>query len=97
MKTSPKRDMEATRTVISFMAMAALENTLEKGQKNGDATKVITSAEIGTIDGQVPTIDTDVKFYEVSLDVDKNEKRRELQKAIIREQNAEKDLSEVRE
>ena len=44
----------------------------------------------------MPTIDADVKSHEVSLDSGKNKKRRELQKAIIKEQKAEIELSEGR-
>lgn len=93
MNTSPRRDIEG-RAEISCMIMTPIENTLKKGQENGDATKVITSAEIGSIDSQIPKIDADVKFHDVSLDADKDKKRRELQKAIINEQNREKENEE---
>lgn len=40
MNTSPKRDVEGLRTIIGAMALAAIENKLEKGQKIGDTIKV---------------------------------------------------------
>ena len=98
MNTSPKRDIEATRTVISFMAMAALENTLEKGQKNGDATKAIANASLEVTDIQMPTIDTKVESNEVSMEgyrvdangqkmqIKINKRDREIQLARIAEQ-----------
>lgn len=96
MNTNPKMDI-GNKTVISCMIMTPIENTLKKGQQNGDATKVVTTAEIESVDIKMPTIDADVKSHEVSLDSGKNKKRRELQKAIIREQKeTEKDLSEGR-
>lgn len=99
MNTSPKRDIESTKTVISFMAMAALENTLKKGQKNGDATKAIANASLEVTDIQMPKIDAKVGEHEVSLDgyrklpdgqrdkIKINKKDREMQLARIAEQN----------
>lgn len=93
MSTNPRRDIEG-KTVISYMIMTPIENTLKREQENGDATRVVTSAEIGTIDSQMPKIDADVKFHDVRLEVDKDKKRRELQKAIIKEQNRGKENEE---
>lgn len=104
MNTSPIRDIEG-KTTISYMIMKATENTLKKGQENGDATKVVTSAEIETIDGNLPTIDADVKIHEVSLDgyrvsdgkktkININKKDREMQLARINEQKGNKKTSE---
>ena len=95
MNTNPKRDI-GDKTVISCMSITPIENTLKKGQQNGDATKVITSAEIESTDIIMQTIDASVKFHDVSLEGQKDKKRRELQKAIIKEQKAEIELSEGR-
>lgn len=100
MNTSPIRDIEG-KTTISYMIMKPIENTLKRGQENGDATKVVTSAEIETMDGNVPKIDADVKSHEVSLDgyrvsdgqkikVNINKKDREMQLARIKEQEENK-------
>ena len=93
MNTNPRKDI-GNKIVISCMSMTPIENTLKKGQQNGDATKVITSAEIESTDIKMPTVDASVKFHEVSLENKKDKKRRELQKAIIKEQKDEKELSE---
>lgn len=98
MNTSPRRDIGG-KTIISYMIMTPIENTLKKGQENGDATKVFTSAEIGTIDGQIPKINVNVEFHEVSLDgyrtsdgkktkIKMNKKYRDRQLASIRAQKA---------
>ena len=99
MNTSPKRDIEASRTVISFMAMATLENTLKKGQKNGDATKAISNASLEVTDINMPTIDAKAESNEVSMEgyrigangkkmqIKINKKDREMQLARIAEQN----------
>ena len=46
MNTSPKRDVEGLRTIIGAMAIAAMENKLEKGQKIGDSIKVEKSVAL---------------------------------------------------
>ena len=90
--------------IISHMVMTPVENTLKKGQKIGDATKVIVSSEIGTLDGQVPTIDVDVKSHEVNSQgyrivngektkININKANREKQLAIIAEQKRNKQIS----
>jgi len=58
MNINPKRDMEGARTVISVMAISALNNTLNKNQENGDATKVTSSGELEIVNDQTPVIDT---------------------------------------
>lgn len=100
MNTSPKRNVEGVTTIITCMTMKALENELEKGQKNGDATKVITSGEIERIDELTPRIEAGVGTHTVSLDdncrklengqkmsVKIKKEQREMQLARIREQN----------
>ena len=98
MNRSPIENVEGARTVISFMAMAALDNTLEKGQRSGDATKTTASATIDVVDTLMPTIDANVETHVVSLDgyreltsgrrtdIRINKKDREMQLARIREQ-----------
>ena len=98
MNMSPNKDIEGAKTVISVMAISALTNTLSKGQENGDATKVESSGKLEIVNEQTPVIDT--KFERHMMDsngrrqlsdgeimkIDINKKRRELQKAIIEEQ-----------
>ena len=98
MNTSPRRNIEGARTVITYMAMKALESQLEKGQKNGDATKVVTSGELESINDLTPRIETSAETHIVSdegyrisskgektnIKIDK--RRRQLQLAIMREQ-----------
>lgn len=98
MNISPKRDIEGAKTDITVMAIAPLTNTLDKEQKNGDGTKVIASGEFSIVRSEVPVIDTKTENNIVTSDgrrqladgtimkINMNEKRRELQKAIIAEQ-----------
>lgn len=100
MNTSPRRNIETSTTIIACMTMKALENELDKGQKNGDATKVITSGEIERIDEFTPRIEAGVGTHTVSLDdncrklengqimnIKIKKEQREMQLARIREQN----------
>ena len=98
MNISPKKDMEGVKTLISVMSISALTNTLGKGQENGDATKVEASGKLQIVNEQTPVIDTKFESHVVSsegrrqlpdgeimqINVAKN--RRGLQKAIISEQ-----------
>lgn len=99
MNISPRRDVEGVKTIIACMSMKALDNQLNKGQENGDATKVITSGEIERIDELTPRIETSVETYTVSLEescrkfsngekmnIKINKKDREMQLARIEEQ-----------
>jgi hypothetical protein len=98
MNISPKRDIEGAKTDITVMAIAPLTNTLDKEQKNGDGTKVVASGEFAIVRSEVPVIDTKTENNIVTSDgrrqladgtimkINMNEKRRELQKAIIAEQ-----------
>lgn len=82
-----RTNVDGVQAKIVCMNMLALENKLEKGQKNGDATKVITSGEISEMNVLMPSIDTKVTTHEVKS-TKEMETRRKLQKAIIREQTA---------
>ena len=92
---------------ISYMVVTPVENKLKKGQKEGDATKVIVSAEIGTLDGQVPTVETEVKSHEVNSEGYRivggekikanniNTNRRGMQLAIINSQKSSKNKENI--
>ena len=102
MNTSPRKDIEGAKTIITCMAMEAMENKLEKGQKNGDATKVLASGGIEVVGIEMPTIDTELKTHEVNPEgfrvlpngeierVKINKKDREMQLARIAEQKGER-------
>ncbi len=83
MNTNLSRDVEGRKLVVACMSMKALENQLNKGQKDGDATKVITSGEIEEINELTPRMEASVGTHVVEKG---NQKRREMQLAIIREQ-----------
>lgn len=98
MNISPKKDIEGANADITVMAIAPITNKLEKDQKNGDGTKVIASGEFLIVRSEVPVIDTKTESNIVTSDgrrqladgtimkVNVSSKRRELQKAIINEQ-----------
>lgn len=99
MNTNLSRDVEGSQIVIACMAMKALKNQLVKGQKNGDATKVVTSGEIEEINELTPRMETSVGTHTVNLEkncrklstgeiigAQVNRKNREMQLARIKEQ-----------
>lgn len=79
---------EGVHTVITVMNMKALDNTLVKGQKNGDATKVIASGEIEEMKISMPKIETSVGTHKVEKGDKASLRRRALQLAITRAQSA---------
>lgn len=100
MNTNLSRDVEGRQLIVACMTMKALENQLDKGQKDGDATKVVTSGEIEEINELTPRMESKVGTHVVSLEnnsrklptgeimrVKLNNKRRDMQLARIREQN----------
>lgn len=107
MNISPKKNLEGVKTDITVMAIAPITNKLEINQKNGDATKVKASGEFTIVREDVPVIDTKAENNTVSSDgrrqlqdgtimkININSERRELQKAIISEQE-EKNIQEER-
>lgn len=107
MNISPKKDMEGAKTVISVMAISALTNTLSKGQENGDATKVEASGKLEIVNEQTPVIDTNFESHMVDsngrrhlpdgeiMKIDMKKDRRELQKAIIAEQEEQNKENEM--
>lgn len=99
MNTNLSRDVEGVQLLITCMTMKALENQLNKGQKNGDATKVVTSGEIAEMDELTPRIENKVGTHIVNLEnncrklptgeivsVKVNRKNRDMQLARIKEQ-----------
>lgn len=67
MNSNPKRsDVEGIKTIIACMAMTALENKLEKGQKDGDATKVTMNGGLEVTSIEMPSIDAKVEGYEIN-------------------------------
>lgn len=81
--------VEGNKIIINCSNIQAKDNKLEKGQKNGDATKVISYASVEIIDMQLPTIDSKVSTHDVKINRE-NSKRREMQMAIMREQREKK-------
>ncbi len=77
--------VEGNKIIINCSGIQAKDNKLEKGQKNGDATKVISYASVEILDIQMPTIDSKVSTHEVKIDKEKS-KRRQIQLAIMKEQ-----------
>jgi len=99
MNTNLSRDVEGVQLLITCMTMKALENQLNKGQKNGDATKVVTSGEIAEMDELTPRMETSVGTHVVSLEnncrklptgerisIQVSRKNRDMQLARIEEQ-----------
>ena len=77
--------VDGSKTKINCSVVTPIQNTLEKGQNVGDATKVISSATVGVLDIEMPKIDAVVSSHEVKENKE-NKKRREMQLAIMREQ-----------
>ena len=77
--------VDGRKTKINCSVVTPIQNTLEKRQNDGDATKVISSATVGVLDIEMPKIDAVVSSHEVKENKE-NKKRREMQLAIMREQ-----------
>ena len=80
------------------MSMKALENQLNKGQKTGDATRVVTSGEITEMDELTPRMETSVGTHVVSLE--KNCRKLptgEIVSAKISKKNREMQLARIEE
>ncbi len=102
MSVSPKNNIEGAKTDITVMAIAPITNKLEKNQKDGDATKVKSSGELQIVNEQTtPVIDTKSESHVVNSEgkrqlpdgeimkinvTNVTKDRRNLQKAIITEQ-----------
>ena len=102
MSVSPKNNIEGAKTDITVMAIAPITNKLEKNQKDGDATKVKSSGELQIVNEQTPVIDTKFESHVVNsegkrqlpdgeiMKINVAKDRRNLQKAIITEQEKDK-------
>lgn len=103
MSVSPKNNIEGAKTDITVMAIAPITNKLEKNQKDGDATKVKSSGELQIVNEQIPVIDTKFENHVVSsegrrklsdgeiMQINVTKERRELQKAIVTEQEKDRE------
>lgn len=106
MNVSPENNIEGAKSDITCISLKPFTNTLEKGQENGDGTKVIASGEYVIVREEVPVIDSKFVNYEVNSEGKRKlstgevmranitKERRELQKAIMSEQQKELDQSE---
>jgi len=106
MNANPRRDVEGAKIVAGCMNMYARANKLEKekGQQNGDATKVIVSVELETNNELMPKVEkTGVGNYIVlggkyrlfsdgrKVPIDTTETQRKMYEARMREQQEQKD------
>lgn len=106
MNVSPENNIEGAKSDITCISLKPFTNTLEKGQESGDGTKVIASGEYVIVREDVPVIDSKFVNYEVNSEGKRKlstgevmranitKERRELQKAIMSEQQKELDQSE---
>lgn len=106
MNVSPENNIEGAKSDITCISLKPFTNTLEKGQENGDGTKVIASGEYVIVREDVPVIDSKFVNYEVNsegirklstgevMKSNITKERRKLQKAIMSEQQKELDQNE---
>ena len=106
MNASPENNIEGAKTDITCISLKPFTNTLEKGQENGDGTKVVASGEYAIVREDVPVIDSKFVNYEVDSEGKRKlstgevmranitKERRELQKAIMAEQLKERKQKE---
>ena len=98
MNTNLSRDVDGRMLIVACMSMKALENQLNKKQKTGDATRVVTSGEITEMDELTPRMETSVGTHVVSLE--KNCRKLptgEIVSAKISKKNREMQLARIEE
>lgn len=68
------RQLDNKKSEITFFALKALQNYIEKNQEPGDATKVDKAGKTDIIDVAIPELVIDAKADTYTVQLDKNKK-----------------------